>query len=339
MRLRKKRTSTWIAGPIVGLMLLAVAGCSSPNGAAVSGSSTTMRIGGTESSSSIPGQAIDRFAELVLKYSNGEIQPTVYPGSTLGTFGEMATGMKSGTVQALFIQPDAIGSQILTAQVDAWPFMFEDSDAMVEAWSGSGGQKIIDDIQAESGYQLLAPTFNTPRVVIVNQSVTDLAGAKGMKIRVPGQDVYLNQMGLLGLSPTSLAITEVFTGMQQGVVDGMEGTLADLDAYSLGDVAKTVIMTNHVIAPKTFILWGEWMQDLSPANRDAVTRAGEEASVFFGELIQDQVEGIKQKFMDKGVAFVEPGMSFEQLKQLTAPMASQLPELAQAANILQGASQ
>lgn len=313
----------------------ACGGSSSAPGSSGSGGPTVMiRMGDTGAATSLPAKAQQRFVELVQKYSNGHVKGKVFPSSQLGTFSQMATGMKSGTVTGMFIQPDALGEQVDLGQVDAWPFMFHNGDEMEKAWNGNGGHQLTDAIKQKSGYVLTAASWNSPRDILLNKPVANLAEAKGSKVRVPNEKVYINQMKYLGITAVGMNIADVFTAMQQNVVNGMEATLQDADAFSLADVTKTIITTDHVTAPKTFIFWGQWLDGLSASDRSAVMRAAKESSAYYSQLAKEQQTVIRQKFQSKGVKFVSPGVSFDQLNQIETPLAADLPDLAHWADVL-----
>jgi TRAP-type transport system periplasmic protein len=153
----------------------------SSSGSASAGATINMRIGDTSSSISIPGQAVQKFADLVNKYSNGHIKAQVFPNGQLGPFDQEATQLKTNSINAMFIQPDALGTHVKLAQVDAWPFMFHTPEEMVNAWNAPGGKKVIEEIEKESGYLLAAPTWNSPRYIFVNKLVNNLIEAQTLE--------------------------------------------------------------------------------------------------------------------------------------------------------------
>src|SRR3546814_7246828 len=114
----------------------------------------------------------------------------------------MVTQIKSGLVNVIFIQPDALGEQVPIATANSWPFLFDNQEEMLEAWNGPGGQQLIDEVAKRSGYRMLAPTWNQARWLYTTREATGLDDLRGMKIRVPGTAVYVDQLKLIGLSPT-----------------------------------------------------------------------------------------------------------------------------------------
>lgn len=284
------------------------------------------------------GRALALFKERAEKYSNGDLQVEIYSNSQLGTFGTMATQMKVNVVNVMFIQPDALGQQVPIVTANSWPFLFKNQDEMIKAWNGPGGKALIADVEKRSGYRMIAPSWNVPRWIYTTRTAKSLADLKGMKIRVPGTAVYVEQLKHLGLSSTPMNIAETFTAMQQGVVEGIEGAITDMVTYSIQDVAKTAVMTGHVLSPKAFLTYGRWVDGLGK-NKDAFMRAAQDASNFYSETTKADEKKLIDQFKAKGVKFVEPGVPLEQMRQMEEPLKKQLPEVWTAAQRLASGAQ
>jgi TRAP-type C4-dicarboxylate transport system substrate-binding protein len=251
----------------------------------------------------------------------------IYGNSQLGTFATMATQLKVDLVNVMFIQPDALGQQVPIITANAWPYLFKDADEMLAAWNGPGGKALIAEVEKRSGYRMIAPSWNVPRWIYTTREAKSLADLKGMKIRVPGTAIYVDQIRDLGLSPTPMNIAETFTAMQQKVVEGIEGAISDMANYSIEDVAKSAVKTSHVLSPKAFLTYGPWVDRLTPKNKEAFYRAAADASEYYGNQTKEEERQLIDKFKAKGVAFVEPGVSIEEMRKMTEPMKKQLPEV------------
>jgi TRAP-type C4-dicarboxylate transport system substrate-binding protein len=239
----------------------------------------------------------------------------------------MATQMKVNLVNVMFIQPDALGQQINIVTANSWPFLFANADEMTKAWNGPSGKALIAEVEKRSGYRMIAPSWNVPRWIYTTREAKSLGDVRGMKIRVPGTAIYVNQIKLLGLSPTPMNIAETFTAMQQNVVEGIEGAISDMATYSIQDVAKTAIKTGHVLSPKAFLTYGPWVDKLTPENKEALYKAAREASDFYGKTTQDEEKKLIAEFEGKGVKFVDPGLTVDQMRKLEEPLKQQLPEV------------
>lgn len=304
------------------MMCLALALPATPVAAA-----TKVIVGDTGSPVSIVGRSLALFKERAEKYSGGDLVVEVYSSSQLGTFGTMATQMKVNVVNVMFIQPDALGEQIPIVTANSWPFLFRNQDEMVAAWNGAGGKALIAEVEKRSGYRMLAPSWNVPRWIYTTRDAKSLADLKGMKIRVPGTAIYVNQIRMLGLSSTPMNIAETFTAMQQKVVEGIEGAISDMAGISMQDVSKSVVMTAHVLSPKAFLTYGRWVDGLAPKNKEAFYKAAQDASDFYGKTLMADEKQLIEQFKAKGVKFVEPGVSVDQMRQMTEPLKAQLPEV------------
>lgn len=288
---------------------------------------TKVIVGDTGAPTSIIGQTLELFKQRAEKYSDGELKVEIYSNSQLGTFGTMATQMKVGLVNVMFIQPDALGEQISIVTANSWPYTFKNADDMLAAWKGPGGKALIAEVEKRSSYRMIAPSWNVPRWIYSTRHAKSLDDLKGMKIRVPGTAIYVNQIKLLGLSPTPMNIAETFSAMQQNVVEGIEGAISDMAALSIQEVAKSAVMTGHVLSPKAFLTYGPFVDSLAPKSKEAFIRAANEASDFYGETTKAQEKDLIASFKAKGISFVEPGHSFEEMSKMEEPLKTQLPEV------------
>lgn len=284
-------------------------------------------VGDTGSPSGVIGRTLSLFKERAEKYSGGDLQVAIYSNSQLGTFGTMATQMKVNLVNVMFIQPDALGQQINIVTANSWPFLFANADEMMAAWNGEGGKALIAEVEKRSGYRMIAPSWNVPRWIYTTRDAKSLDDVKGMKIRVPGTAIYVDQIRLLGLSPTPMNIAETFTAMQQKVVEGIEGAITDMATYSIQDIAKTAIKSSHVLSPKAFLTYGPWVDSLTPGNKEAFYKAAHDASDFYGKTTQDEEHDLIAMFQSKGVKFVDPGVTIQDMRQRVEPLKKSLPEV------------
>src|SRR6476469_10494520 len=110
-------------------------------------------VGDTGAPTSIIGRTLSLFKERAEKYSNGGLNVEIYSNSQLGTFATMATQMKVGLVNVMFIQPDALGQQVSIVTANSWPFLFANADEMLKAWNGPGGKALIAEVEKRSGYR------------------------------------------------------------------------------------------------------------------------------------------------------------------------------------------
>jgi TRAP-type C4-dicarboxylate transport system substrate-binding protein len=86
------------------------------------------------------------------------------------------------------------------------------------------------------------------------------------------------------------------------------------------------VMTGHVLSPKAFLTSGRWVDGLGK-NKDAFVRATQDGSDYYSETTRADEKKLIETFKAKGVKFVEPAVSIDEMRQMTEPLKKQLPEV------------
>jgi len=269
---------------------------------------------------SLEQEAAGVFAQKVAEYSNGELKVTVFPASQLGGWAQIATQQRSGAVNATIISTSALGSFSSLATVDAWPYIFDTREQFDRAYSSDEGKAFFKAIEDESGYRALSPMYKGFRNVYLRGDASDL---KGQKIRVPGLPVVLRSFESWGASPTPMDMAEIYTAMQQGVVDGIEIEAQTAQAAGMPDVTKTVLMTKHMMPNYAFIFFGAWLDQLPEGERVALEKASADASTFFAEKIAVAEEEAIKFFASKGAAVKEADL--DTMRKQVEGLATEFP--------------
>jgi tripartite ATP-independent transporter DctP family solute receptor len=103
------------------------------------------------------------------------------------------------------------------------------------------------------------------------------ADMKGMKIRVMNNKVYVEMMKSLGASPTPMALAELYSAMQAGVVDGQENPSAHIFTKRFFEVQKYASLTGHAYAAEPVLISMATWKKLTPAQQTIVQEAANEA--------------------------------------------------------------
>lgn len=192
------------------------------------------------------------------------------------------------------------------------PFLFTDRDTLAEVLDGEIGQELDQKFQENANIKVLGFGEIGFRVIYNSkQPVITPADLEGMKLRTPGSKARIMTFQMLGGSPVSMPLGELYLGLQSGVVDGSEGPLSTYNASSFYEVTKYVTISRHVYTPSVFAMnLGTW-NELSDEQRAIVTaaaRAAIQANREFGEASDAAlVDEIKEK--TKGaVQFDEPDL-------------------------------
>ena len=243
--------------------------------------------------------------ENVEEASDGRVTVEVHDSGTLGTAEEMVEGVQAGsmdiTIEGLLI----LESYTDLASVETMPFLYEDTEHFNETWNGEIGDEIKTAIADETGYSIHGDIYRGPRHLTTKTPVTTLDQLQGMTIRTPTAETMLDTWNALGARAEALPFTEVYSALEQGVIDGQENPLETTYFNSLHEVAPHITETAHVYGNYHFLMSSDWLDSLDEETRqiliDAADEAAQEASAVSAENERSLVETMKSE----GVTFHE----------------------------------
>ncbi|HEY4081251.1 MAG TPA: TRAP transporter substrate-binding protein [Burkholderiaceae bacterium] len=227
------------------------------------------------------GKGAQRFKELAEERTKGRVKVEVYPNSQLYKDKEEMEALQLGSVQMLapsLAKFAPLG--VKEFEVFDLPYLFKDSDAFHALTEGAVGQGLFKKLEAK-GVKGLAYWDNGFHIMSANKPLHHVADFKGLKMRIQSSKVLDAQMRALGAIPQVMAFSELYQGLQTGVVDGTEGVPSNFYTQRIYEVQKHMTISNHghlayaAIANKKF--WDGLPPDirtiLDGAMKDATTYA------------------------------------------------------------------
>jgi tripartite ATP-independent transporter DctP family solute receptor len=146
----------------------------------------------------------------------------------------------------------------------------------------------------------------TAREVTNNQKpINTPADLKGLKIRVPGNPLWTDFFGSLGASPTTMAFSEVFTGLQTGTIDGQENPVEVLLSNKLYEVQQYLSMTNHINDAFVLALSDKKWSALSPEQQTILQSAADETAQYKTTYDEEQATKAQTELEAKGMKINE----------------------------------
>ncbi len=251
----------------------------------------------------------EKFAELVNEKTDGKVTIELYPNSALGTSADCIEGLSIGICNIVFDPIDNLAAWSKLANLNAAPYLYSSIDHYRAVWEGEVGKKILEDIGKESGKVLLGAGLQGVRVTTTNTPVYSVEDVKGLKLRVPTSDMYIDTWSWLGATPTPIAAADAFTAIQQGQVDGQENPYGASVGLSMQDCCKYVTETNHVYGTDTFTFDETYFNNLPEEYQTAIAEAADEATKYLTDLAIELTEEKKQVFVDAGCTIIETDIS------------------------------
>ncbi|WP_271985450.1 TRAP transporter substrate-binding protein [Pseudoclavibacter terrae] len=265
-----------------------------------------LRLGHSYGAGSLQDRAANMLSEQVAESSDGRIEIEVYPASQLGSWEDMQEGLEYGAVDIVIESVGSLERYTDLAAIEGVPFLYEDEAQFLDVWEGELGDEILDAVREDTGFQLLGQMYRGARVLNTQRPVAELADTQSLKLRVPTQQTYLDTWESLGASPTPLALSEVFTAIEQGAVEGQENPIDVVRFNSFYEVAPNVTLTNHIYGNFHFQAWAESYQGWPAELRDIVDAEIADVSDWYEQT------SIEER--DANIAFLEEnGVEFHEI--------------------------
>lgn len=277
-------------------------------------------------------QAMQFFADKVKEYTHGEVKVRIYPNAQLGTQRESVELVQSGGIALAKTNAAELEAFVPEYGVFNLPYLFKDQDHFYRVLMGKVGDKVLSqgvdkgligityyDAGSRSFYS--KKPFKTP---------DDL---KGLKVRVQPSPTAVKLVELLGAHPTPIAFGELYTALQQGVVDAAENNESALVDARHGEVAKFYSYDQHTMIPDVLVMSKAIWDKLTPEQQVAIKKAGRESMLKQRDLWNENTKRViaaAQK--DMGVTFVHD-VDIAAFKAKVSPMVSEAekssPEMAE----------
>lgn len=264
-----------------------------------------MKLGHVQNESDLWQLGALKFAELVDAKTKGGVQIKVFPNSTIGNDRDMAEGMQIGSVDFALIA-GVLGNFEPSIQIMELPYLFKDETHLRKVMYGPIGDELLDKLLKSSDIRGLAFWERGPRQLTTNKPINSLNDIKGLKIRVPEIPPIIAAWKAMGTNPTPMAWGEVYTGLQQNVIEAQENPVPFIHAGKIYEVQKYIAMTNHKYEYVLIAMSNKAWLKLSADQQKAVKEAAAEATQYENKLVSEKSDGLLKDLQAKGMKVTKP---------------------------------
>lgn len=246
------------------------------------------------------GLGAEYFKKLAEERTQGRVKVEVYPNSTLYKDGEEMQALQLGSVQMLAPSLAKFGPMGLR-EFEAFdlPYLFADDAELHKVTQGPVGQQMLDKLQSK-GITGLAYWDNGFKVMTANKPLHVPADFKGLKFRIQSSKVLDAQFRALGGIPQVMAFSEVYQGLQTGVVDGTENTTSNILTQRMNEVQKYLTLSNHGYIGYAVIVNKKFWDGLPPDIRSTLDGAMRDATTYVNEISKKENDDALEKIKASG---------------------------------------
>ncbi|MGX1097581.1 tripartite ATP-independent transporter DctP family solute receptor [Amorphus sp. MBR-141] len=202
------------------------------------------------------------FADIIAEKSGGKITIAVFPNSTIGSSRDLVEAMQIGAVHFALVPTTNVASFYEPLDIFYLPFLFRDKEHAYAVADGPVGQKLYADMLDKIGIRTLGMYESGFRTITTRDTKVEMPDdMKGIKFRVVNNPLNVDTFKALGANPTPMALSEVFTALQQGTVDGQDNPVGNVKAFGFDKVQKNITLSHHQWAGIMFLaddkMWAE----------------------------------------------------------------------------------
>lgn len=257
----------------------------------------TLKFSHVVSDNTPKGKAARFFEKRLEELSGGKIDVQVYPSSQLYKDNAVLKALRLNSVQMAAPSFSKFGKIVPQLALFDLPFLFKDVDQLHRVQDGPVGDK-LKAMVTKKGYVALDfwdngfKQLSSSKKLIVNP-----ADAQGQKFRIMSSKVLEAQFKAVDANPQMMPFSEVYSGLQQGVIDGQENTISNIYTKKFYEVQKYLTISNHgylgylVVMSKKF--WKSLPADLQANVKQAMKEATEKERMYAQELDQAQFKLIQ----------------------------------------------
>jgi tripartite ATP-independent transporter DctP family solute receptor len=245
-------------------------------------------------------------AERVAEKSEGRMKVEVFPSEQLGTEKECIEALQLGYLAMTKTSSAPMEGFIPKMKIFGVPYLFRDADHFWKVLNGPIGKELLlagepKRLRGLCYYDAGARSFYTK-----SRRIDTPADLAGLKIRVQNSIMSMKMVQAMGGSPTPISFGELYTALDQGVVDGAENNAPSLRTSRHYEVCKYYILDEHTCLPDIVVISTRVWSHMTPEQQTILQEAADESVVYQRKLWTEAEEADLKVVEDAGVTVVRP---------------------------------
>ncbi|MFS2008999.1 C4-dicarboxylate TRAP transporter substrate-binding protein [Azospirillum sp. CT11-132] len=268
-------------------------------------------------------KGLEEFKANVEKRSAGKMAVRLFPASQLGKDEDLLEQARAGAPVAVVVDGGRLAVFVKEFGVLGAPYVAQGYGGIRKVVTSPMFEEWVQKLRKASGHQVLS--FNWwqgERHMLTNKPVKVPADLNGVRVRTPGAPVWMETIRAMGATPTPLPWSEVYTAMQQQVIDGAEAQDPAIYGARLYEVAKYLTKTGHINLITGIVTSAAWFdslpKDMQTILREESLKAGDEAS----KATEASLADFEKQMTEKGMQVV--AIDVAPFREATAPVYEKL---------------
>lgn len=302
--------------------VLALVGCGQDN---KKQEKMTVKLAHNHSSGFPVDIAYNMFADIVKEKSEGRFTIEVYPDAQLGNSIQALELAQVGVVQFAHINSAALESFDEIYSIFNLPYVFKDYKHFRTVMGSETVKQVFESTLSQGFMPLITLEGGARSFYTKNKAITSPADLKGVKIRVQESPTSIEMVKLLGGTPVVLSFGEVYTSLQQGVIDGAENNAPSFVQTGHAEVAKYFSLNEHLRLADFLAVSANFWNDLSVEDKEMFKAAAKETEDKFATVwAESEAKSFEEAKTKYNVTITE--VDQEPFRQLVLPLQEQVAQ-------------
>jgi tripartite ATP-independent transporter DctP family solute receptor len=238
--------------------------------------------------------------------TNGRFDITVFPASQLGNENQLNEALGFGAIDIIYVGINFVAATYPPLGISGAPFMLRDLDHWKAYRHSKLFSELVQGYDEKTRHKITALTYYGQRHVTANRRISKPEDMQGMKLRVPPAPLFLMFTKSVGADATPIAFSDVYTALQQGLVDGQENPLPTIMAKKFYEVQSHIALTGHITESMVTVIGSHVWNKLTPDDQKVFADTLKEAASKATESIEASERILAAEFRKLGVTVVEP---------------------------------
>lgn len=242
----------------------------------------------------------DKFAELITKYSDGRLKASARHGESLGSNAQMFPAVQAGSVHGMILPAGFLSPVVPELSVFDMPFLLPAAPAHITAFAAqSKAAEKLKELAEKKGIHIIGFHGIGPQSFLTRFPIHKIEDIQGKKFRVIPSPPRVGAYQDWGAVARPMELSEVYTSLQQGTLDGMENPPDVIYKMKLHEAAKYYTVTEHFAFASVLLVSKRWFDGLPKDLKEAVTKAGKDAIVWaddaYTKTQQSSLDALKKE--------------------------------------------
>ena len=245
------------------------------------------------------------FKKIVEEKTNGDIKVEIYPNNQLGESNSVLEGIQLGTIEMAQVTGPML-SFVPELIVFELPFLFRDRDHMYAVMDSEIGKSLNSSFEKKGFHSLGYGDVGLRHILTVDKEIKSIDDLKGLKIRTMGNPAHLAAFKAFGANPLPMAYGELYTALEQKVIDGAEAANINYESKKFYEPAPHWALVGWINLVGYTVMSKKLYDSLSPEYQKIIDDAAVEMNTLERKLYREQDESLLPELEKQGVKVTYP---------------------------------